>query len=134
MNEQLEVQRTEEQQEIIDLNKEIQTHKEEVQLGEDMLILQKSPQFQRLFEKLFLEDGTKYLWENIQHFEEVLMDDRLSTDKEKIERSIRKMREQVAARRVLRSFIDTVLDDMEIGRDALTDLYNIDEKEENTDA
>ena len=97
--------------------------KDDIKLGEDFAVLSQMPEFNRVFKKLYYDDGRKFLWENINHIEEEIM--KKARDEAELERGKKNLvglRRQVDARLVFKSFCDTIEFDYENAKANLEEL------------
>ncbi len=119
--EELETQR----QEQLSIKQEIATAKENVKLGKELAELRAMPQFKNIFDKLFVDDGRRFLWENINHAEEQLMiSKRPDTELARGEKMIRQLKREVDGRLVFDTFLNTIERDYADGVEALEELLS----------
>jgi len=116
-------QPTTEQLEAQDLERVISTLQSDIELGKDLKSLRKRPEFQRVFDALFIRDGKTFLWDNITHLEEEVMIARKENDEvERAKDMIRRLKRQVDGRLVFESYIDTIEHDAENAAEALLEM------------
>ncbi len=116
-------QPTTEQLEAQDLERVISTLQSDIDLGKDLRSLRKRPEFQRVFDALFIDDGKTFLWDNITHLEEEVMIARKENDEvERAKDMIRRLKRQVDGRLVFESYIDTIEHDAENAAEALLEM------------
>jgi len=116
-------QPTTEQLEAQELERVISTLQSDIELGKDLKSLRKRPEFQRVFDALFIRDGKTFLWDNITHLEEEVMIARKENDEvERAKDMIRRLKRQVDGRLVFESFIDTIEHDAENAAEALLEM------------
>ncbi len=116
-------QPTTEQLEAQDLERVIRTLQSDIDLGKDLRSLRKRPEFQRVFDTLFIDDGKTFLWDNITHLEEEVMIARKENDEvERAKDMISRLKRQVDGRLVFSSFIDTIEHDAENAAEALLEM------------
>ena len=116
-------QPTTEQLEAQELERVISTLQSDIELGKDLKSLRKRPEFQRVFDALFISDGKTFLWDNITHLEEEVMIARKENDEvERAKDMIRRLKRQVDGRLVFESYIDTIEHDAENAAEALLEM------------
>ncbi len=116
-------QPTTEQLEAQDLERVIRTLQSDIDLGKDLRSLRKRPEFQRVFDTLFISDGKTFLWDNITHLEEEVMIARKENDEvERAKDMISRLKRQVDGRLVFSSFVDTIEHDAENAAEALLEM------------
>ena len=116
-------QPTTEQLEAQELERVISTLQSDIELGKDLKSLRKRPEFQRVFDALFIRDGKTFLWDNITHLEEEVMIARKENDEvERAKDMIRRLKRQVDGRLVFESYIDTIEHDAENAAEALLEM------------
>lgn len=116
-------QPTTEQLEAQELERVISTLQSDIELGKDLRSLRKRPEFQRVFDTLFIRDGKTFLWDNITHLEEEVMIARKENDEvERAKDMIRRLKRQVDGRLVFESYIDTIEHDAENAAEALLEM------------
>lgn len=106
------------------------TLKADIQVGEDFKKLSAMPEFDRVFKKLYYDNGRRYLWENINHIEEELM--KKARDEVELlrgEKNLKGLKRQVDARLVFKSFCDTVEHDHETAIESLSELDELERAE-----
>ena len=116
-------QPTTEQLEAQELERVISTLQSDIELGKDLKSLRKRPEFQRVFDALFISDGKTFLWDNITHLEEEVMIARKENDEvERAKDMISRLKRQVDGRLVFESYIDTIEHDAENAVEALLEM------------
>jgi len=125
--EELETQR----QEQLSIKQEIATAREDIKLGEDLAVLRAMPQFKRVFDSLYYDNGRRFLWENINHAEEELMvGKRPEAELIKGTKLIKKLRREVDGRIVFKTFQNTIEKDHKDGIANLKELLTAQAGEE----
>lgn len=112
-----------EQNEVEQIEALRKTLERNIKQGRALEKLRKNREFKELISTIFIEQGKKYLWENIRAYEELELIEKGSTRAD----NISKMKTEVQARLIFERFLEQIKFDAE---DAAETIKQIDELEE----
>ena len=105
-----------EQEQQREITKQLETS---VKFGNYLRELRQDKRFKAIFEKLFLDDGLRILWENTRHLKEEQLKGRGSETNQDILKAIEG---QIKSRLDFAGFLDTVLDDAQNAAEELQEM------------
>jgi len=87
--------------------------------------LKKNEDFKELISTIFIDDGKKYLWENIKNYEELELIEKGSTRTENINR----MKTEVQARLIFERFLNQIELDAEHAEETLKQIEDMEDED-----